>query len=118
MKNIVVRTPWALGSAVKRRRLELGWSQAKLASQLRVQRQWVLRLEAGSTGAEIGKVLRAFNALGMAIEVGTESVEQSSKVAPAADLDEVFARLTRSELFPSPSSGDKRRNQKSAKARR
>jgi HTH-type transcriptional regulator / antitoxin HipB len=118
MKNIVLRTPRALGAAVKARRLELGWSQAKLADQLRVQRQWVLRLEAGSEGAEIGKVLKALTALGLTVEVGSEPVERGNKVAPTADLDDVFARLTRNEPLPLASSHDKKRGKKTAKARR
>lgn len=117
MKNIVVRTSRTLGTAVKARRLELGLSQAKLADQLGVQRQWVLRLEAGSEGAEIGKVLKALTALGLAIEVGKESVERSNKAAPTADLDDVFARLTLNESLPLPGSRDRRRNKKTAKAR-
>jgi HTH-type transcriptional regulator / antitoxin HipB len=118
MKNIVLRTPRALGAAVKARRLELGWSQAKLADQLRVQRQWVLRLEAGSEGAEIGKVLKALTALGLTIGVGNEPVERSNQAAPTADLDDVFARLTRNEPLPPSSSRDKKRSKKTAKARR
>ena len=87
----MLRSAEALGSAVKLRRRELRWSQAKLADQIRVQRQWVLRLEAGTHGAEIGKVLRALTALGLTITVGSDSVERSNKVAPASILDQVFA---------------------------
>ena len=117
MRNIV-RTPEALGRAVKVRRRELGWSQAKLADQIRVQRQWVLRLEAGSHGAEIGKVIRALTALGLPILVGSDPVERSNNVAPASTLDEVFARLTRSESVPLPTARKKRPKRKAAKTRR
>lgn len=118
MKNIALRTPSTLGAAIKARRLELGWSQAKLAEELRVQRQWVIRLEAGTEGAEIGKVLKALTALGLTIQVGSEPVERSNSVAPAADLDDVFARLASNEPFPAPGSRDKRRVKKTTKARR
>lgn len=95
MKNIAVRTTRALGAAVKARRLELGWSQAKLADQLRVQRQWVIRLEAGADGAEIGTVLKALTALGLSTVIGNEPGAASNRqAAPASNLDDVFARLT------------------------
>jgi HTH-type transcriptional regulator/antitoxin HipB len=95
MKNISVRTSRSLGAAVKARRLELGWSQAELAKKLGTQRQWVLRLEAGSEGAELGLVLKAFAALGLNLTAGNEPRKTGSQVAPAANLDEVFARLKR-----------------------
>lgn len=95
MKNIVIATPSALGAALKARRLELGWSQAKLADQLRVQRQWVIRLEAGAAGAEIGTVLKALRALGLSLAIGNEPGDATRRAAPAANLDDVFARLTR-----------------------
>jgi transcriptional regulator with XRE-family HTH domain len=118
MKNIAIRTSRALGAALKARRLELGWSQARLADQLRVQRQWVIRLEAGSEGAEIGKVLRALTVLGLSVEVGNEPVERSNKVAPTANLDDVFARLTATESLRLPSLRYKKRSKKTVKARR
>jgi transcriptional regulator with XRE-family HTH domain len=93
MKNIEVRSSRSLGAALKARRRELGWSQAKLADQLGVQRQWVIRLEAGADGAEMGTVLKALNALGLSILVGNEPRYVSGKAAPASDLNEVFARL-------------------------
>lgn len=93
MKNIAVRNTRALGIAVKARRGELGWSQHVLAKHLGVQRQWVIRFEAGSEGAEVSTVLKALNALGLSIIVGNESARSSEKSAPAADLNEVFARL-------------------------
>ena len=93
MKNIAIRGTRALGAAIRARRLELGWSQAKLAQELGMQRQWVIRLEAGSEGAEVGTVLRALSALGLSIEVGNEPRDPNARSAPAANLDEVFARL-------------------------
>lgn len=111
MKNIAIRTTRALGAAVKARRLELGWSQARLADHLHVQRQWVIRLEAGGDGAEIGTALKALNALGLSIVVGNEPNNTSERSAPAANLDEVFARLTRETPplagSPSKTSGKK-----------
>src|SRR5688572_21489396 len=116
MKNITVRTSRALGAVVKARRLELGWSQAKLAEELRVQRQWVIRLESGTEGAEIGTVLKALVALGLSITVGNEPDTPRSSVAPTASLDEVFARVTRTPL-PVPGLDVRPRAKKARKAR-
>ncbi len=118
MKNIAIRTARGLGAAVKARRLELGWSQAKLADQLRVQRQWVIRLEAGAGGAEIGTVLKAFTALGLSIVVGNESTDAGQRAAPTANLDDVFARLTARDPLPLPGSTHKPRGRKSTSRRR
>lgn len=115
MKNIAVRTPRALGAAVKARRLELGWSQARLAEELRVQRQWVIRLEAGTDGAEIGKVLKALAALDLAIVVGDGRSPRSDTVAPTASLDEVFARVA--QPLPLPGLGGRRSTEKPRRAR-
>ena len=118
MKNIAIRTTRALGAAVKARRLKLGWSQAKLADQLRVQRQWVIRLEAGADGAEIGTVLKALTALGLSTVIGNESSDASRKAAPTSNLDDVFARLAARDLLPPPGSADRPPGKKSGGKRR
>jgi transcriptional regulator with XRE-family HTH domain len=118
MKNITIRTTRALGAALKARRLELGWSQAKLADHLRVQRQWVIRLEAGADGAEIGTALKALTALGLAIVIGNESSDPSKRAAPTSNLDDVFARLTTRDPLPLSGSADKPPGKKSSGKRR
>lgn len=118
MKNITVRTTRALGAALKARRLELGWSQAKLADQLRVQRQWVIRLEAGADGAEIGIVLKALTTLGLSIVIGNEPSDASKRAAPTSNLDDVFARLAARDSLPLPGSLDKPPGKKAGGKRR
>lgn len=118
MKHIAIRTTRGLGAAVKTRRLELGWSQAKLADHLRVQRQWVIRLEAGADGAEIGTVLKALTVLGLSIVIGNESSDASKKTAPTSNLDDVFARLTVRDPLPLSGSVDRPPSKKSSGKRR
>jgi len=108
MKNIEIPTARALGAAIRARRSELGWSQLQLASQLGVQRQWVIRLEAGSQGAELGTVLKALATLGLSLVVGNEPGAATEGSAPASNLDEVFARLK----TPQASPGAKKRSKK------
>ena len=85
MKNIEIRNMRGLADAVKIRRVELGWTQAKLAELLRVQRQWVIRLETGSPGAEVGKVLKALRVLGLSVSVGNEPSITSTRAAPSSE---------------------------------
>jgi HTH-type transcriptional regulator/antitoxin HipB len=61
-------------------RLELGLSQAALATRIGVSRSWVIQAERGNSGAEIGLVLKAFTALGLAFDVR----EAASAASPQA----------------------------------
>jgi HTH-type transcriptional regulator/antitoxin HipB len=61
-----------VAAVVRGRRAELRLSQDELASRSGVSRKWVVQLEAGKATAEMGLVLRVFDALGLAIEVTTE----------------------------------------------
>jgi hypothetical protein len=67
----------------------------------------------GGDGAEIGTVLRALNALGLSIVIGNEPRTTSERSAPASNLDEVFARLKRSDPLLIPGSPSKGRDRKS-----
>jgi transcriptional regulator with XRE-family HTH domain len=60
-------------------RLELGLSQAALAKRIGVGRSWVIRVERGTGGAEIGTVLKALGVLGLDLDVRPAG-------APAAPL--------------------------------
>jgi hypothetical protein len=85
---------------------------------LRVQRQWVIRLEAGVDGAEIGTVLKALRALGLSIVIGDQPGDAGKQAAPTANLDEVFARLTPRDPLPPAGSADKPLGKKSGGKRR
>jgi transcriptional regulator with XRE-family HTH domain len=75
MANIAVRNTLALGANIKTRRRALGWSQQQLADRIGTQRQWVIRLEAGSEGVELGLVLKTITALGLSITLGSEVID-------------------------------------------
>lgn len=60
---MIIRTPTALGAAMRDRRRRLGLDQSDIARKVGVSRQWVVAVEKGKPGAEIGLVLRALNAL-------------------------------------------------------
>ena len=67
-----VRSVKELGSLVRERRRDLGWSQQELASRVGVQRLWVSQFEGGKTTAHIGLVMRTLRALDLAISVSAE----------------------------------------------
>jgi HTH-type transcriptional regulator/antitoxin HipB len=58
-----------LASAIKRRRLDLGLSQAEVAERAGVSREWVNSLEASKPTVELILVLRLLGALGLRINV-------------------------------------------------
>lgn len=64
-----VRSAPHLGDVIRARRLELDWSQARLATEAGVSRQWVVAFEAGKPTAEIGAALRTIRALGLTLDL-------------------------------------------------
>ncbi len=72
-----------LGLRMRDRRLELGFTQAALAKRVGVSRFWVMQMERGNSGAEIGLVFRALHALGLAVDVWIAEVDSA---VPSPDL--------------------------------
>jgi HTH-type transcriptional regulator / antitoxin HipB len=81
-----ITTLRTLAVAVKGRRLELGLSQAQIADQARVSRQWINEFEAGKPTAELGLVLRLLDALGLDVMLATRD-EHERSTPPSVDLD-------------------------------
>src|ERR1700674_428009 len=65
MKDIILGTPEQLGAAIRLKRKEKGLTQSALAALLGAERKWVIKIESGNSKAEIGLVLRAFEALNL-----------------------------------------------------
>jgi HTH-type transcriptional regulator / antitoxin HipB len=57
------KTPNDFGIFIREQRRARGWDQAELARQIGVSRHWVVDIEKGRQGAELGLVLRALRAL-------------------------------------------------------
>lgn len=76
-----------LASAARRRRLDLGLSQAELASRAGASRDWVNSFEAGKPTVELILVLRVLEALDLCLDVAEPSDMQGSRRAGQADLD-------------------------------
>ena len=77
---------------VRDRRKALGWTQAALASKLGVGREWVIQFEKAKPTAEWGTVIRAFQALGLSVDLCVNDQKVSSG---ADEIDQILAAATR-----------------------
>ena len=68
-KVMRIRTPTDLGAVIRDRRIKLQLDQKSLAVKAGVSRQWIVEVEKGKPGAEIGLVLRTIEALGINLAV-------------------------------------------------
>jgi HTH-type transcriptional regulator/antitoxin HipB len=67
---MTVRSIRDLAAAVRGRRIDLGLSQANLATRAGVSRKWIYEFEAGKPKAELGLILRVLDALALSLELG------------------------------------------------
>ena len=105
MKDMPLKTPEQLGSAIRLRRMERAMSQVELAERLGVERKWIMKLEAGNPKAEFGLILKALAELrleGKLIVSDTGNSDESRASQRNSDrqgktnrLDQVFERLDR-----------------------
>ena len=65
-----LKTARQIGTLLRERRTQLGWSQVKLADRMGVSRLWIIQLEQGKPTARMSLVLRAFKALGIILDAG------------------------------------------------
>ena len=64
-----LRTPKALGAAIRARRKHLGATQAELAGLAAVGARFVSEVERGKPTAELGRVLRLLDRLGLHVHL-------------------------------------------------
>jgi len=87
-----------LGLLLQARRKTLRWTQAKLAHQIGITRQWVIALEKGTPGVAIGTVLKAFIALGLTLDANPREPTGDPHAMPrSSDIDDVITNA-RSEI--------------------
>lgn len=75
---MMVRTAVELGALIRDQRRKSKVSQADLARRVNVSRQWIVAVEKGKPGAELGLVLKTLSALGLQLHINTPE-----KAAPA-----------------------------------
>ena len=68
MEQMQLKNARQIGTLLRERRTQLGWSQVKLADRMGVSRLWVIQLEQGKPTAQMGLVLRAFKELRIVLD--------------------------------------------------
>lgn len=82
-----------LAAAARGRRLQLGLSQAELATRARVSRQWISEFESGKPSAEFGLVLRLLDALGLRLNVDELAASADGDQPPRPETVDLDALL-------------------------
>jgi HTH-type transcriptional regulator/antitoxin HipB len=68
-----IRTATDLGAFIRERRTMLGWDQVSLAKKAGTSRKWLVEVEQGKPGAEIGLILRTLKSLEISIDLEANS---------------------------------------------
>jgi HTH-type transcriptional regulator / antitoxin HipB len=92
-----IRTATELGAFIRERRSELGMDQMSLAEKTGTSRKWLIEVEKGKSGAEIGLVLRTLKALGISIDAKVDfASERSDPDKPnSANINRILNTLKR-----------------------
>ncbi len=85
---MLIRTPRDLGAVIRDRRRSRGLDQQELAQKIGVSRQWVLAVEKGKPRAEVGLILRALDALGVALSI-TDVSAATRPTSSGIDIDKI-----------------------------
>lgn len=83
-----VRNIEELGLLIRHSRKARKWSQGKLAEVIGVSRNWVVSIENGRSGAEIGLVMKALHALDLSLVVRAHTPVEQVGAPPAPPTEE------------------------------
>ena len=72
-----LKTPQDYGLVIRENRRKLKMTQQALADTVGVGRQWIIAVEQGKAGAELGLVLRTLQILGVHIALAVSETEQA-----------------------------------------
>jgi HTH-type transcriptional regulator / antitoxin HipB len=86
-----IRTPTDLGALIRDRRTKLDLDQKSLAAKVGVSRQWIVEVEKGKPRAEIGLILRTFDALGIQLAADGPGKTKAPSGPPPVDIDSIIA---------------------------
>jgi HTH-type transcriptional regulator/antitoxin HipB len=100
-----IRTATDLGAFIRERRTKLGMDQIALAKKAGTSRKWLVEVEQGKPGAEIGLILRTLKSLEISIDLeadffGRKLPERAAytKEAKAPDINSVLDSLKKRPL--------------------
>jgi len=90
-----IRTAADLGAFIRERRTKLGMDQAALAKKAGTSRKWLVEVEQGKPGAEIGLILRTMKSLEISIDVEADSPVEAppQSMARVPDINSVLDSL-------------------------
>ena len=90
-----IRTATDLGAFIRERRTKLGMDQLELANKAGTSRKWLVEVEQGKPGAEIGLVLRTLKSLEISIDLEADSPAETppESKAKAPDINSVLDSL-------------------------
>jgi HTH-type transcriptional regulator / antitoxin HipB len=94
-----IRTATDLGAFIRERRTRLGMDQISLAKKAGTSRKWLVEVEQGKPGAEIGLILRTLKSLEVSIDLEANLAADSSVAtspagkAKAPDINRVLDSL-------------------------
>ena len=77
-----IRTATDLGAFIRERRTRLGMDQISLAKKAGTSRKWIVEVERGKPGAEIGLILRTLKSLEISIDLEANPEADSSVATP------------------------------------
>ena len=86
---MLIRTPTDVGAVIRDHRCRRRLDQQALATKIGVSRQWVVEVEKGKARAEVGLVLRALDALGIALSIAGTDTAAAKNELPGIDIDEI-----------------------------
>jgi HTH-type transcriptional regulator / antitoxin HipB len=89
---MLARTSNDFGIFIREQRRARGWDQAELAKQIGVSRHWVVDIEKGRPGAELGLVLRALRALEVELHLEAPRTDDDSPDPLTAVLERARER--------------------------
>jgi HTH-type transcriptional regulator/antitoxin HipB len=90
-----IRTATDLGAFIRERRTKLGMDQIELAKKSGTSRKWLVEVEQGKPGAEIGLILRTLKSLEISIDMEANSSVATplTTKAKAPDINSVLDSL-------------------------
>ena len=95
-----IRTATDLGAFIRERRTRLGMDQIELAKKAGTSRKWLVEVEQGKPGAEIGLILRTLKSLEVSIDLEADSSVETppSGKAKTPDINSVLDSLKKRPL--------------------
>jgi HTH-type transcriptional regulator/antitoxin HipB len=95
-----IRTATDLGAFIRERRTKLGLDQSALAKKAGTSRKWLVEVEQGKPGAEIGLILRTLKSLEIAFNLRADSAVETSAQGKekSPDINSVLDSLKKRPL--------------------